>query len=302
MDKDKRRVIGAAILLPLIVIVSLNNIGVISLSDVFFELLGYPWLPIWTNDYFGVGEIGYCPSLPCDPIYHRFWVSPHDTEIRVYPFGVGLLLKCQNLSCVHKEGDNLLIYDNHTKLEFRNSPIFYAETELYCSDNVKDVLVVSANYTSSTVCRVYDETGELVYKGSPNSGFKFWWKYKYGLAIICDDVTLAFSLDPSWGVFVNIDTNKIRVSDLGCSPISVPYPIKAYIATMKGNHPELAYNVYCAAFGGCTPPPTTPPPELPSPPTTPPPELPSPNILSEFSWIGWVVLIVLILLLLVVIF
>ena len=78
---------------------------------------------------------------------------------------------------------------------------------------------------------------------------------------------------------------KIRfdLSDYEDGPGDASYPLTVYYAVEKGNHPELAYDVYCMAFGGCTP---TPQPELPA----------TPEI--DWNWLLFIIILVVVLLIL----
>jgi len=243
MNGIQRWLVSSLVVVALIgaLLVLFTYTGIISLP---FGLFG----ALWSNAYFGV----YLASAG-DTGLHNIYVSPDAENSVLIPLKT---VECPDSSCVYYYSDDLLISDGITEIYFnKTNPIFVYKTNQFCVN--ASALVFSFVKLSGTIgtCRIYDRDGNMIFVGNAGDTFEIR-ENEVAFAVICgDNITTAVAFYSPVGAQVFFETSQYYyIRDLACTENSNPYMMRAYATIMKGSHPELANEVYQAAFESWTQP------------------------------------------------
>jgi len=242
--------------------------------------------PVWRGNYFSVWEFGAGESGVDD--YWCYDISANQLESRIRPYWH--TFKCYNHACFMPSGDSLIIYDDVMTLTMsKDSPIITANINKFCyrdeygrepSENWRNHYIFFGLAPTDNVT-IYDKDGNITFQGGETTVHI---DPPIAVAIYDGDVTVAVAYENApEGADLQISGGIFSMRDSYCGPGDASYPLTVYYAVEKGSHPELAYDVYCMAFGGCTP---TPQPELPA----------TPEI--DWNWLLFIIILVVVLLIL----
>jgi len=254
----------AVVLISVAVVITLDYVGAVPLSETISKYFVYDWLPFWQNGYFAVWKDGLCPSPPCDYFtYYKFYVKTHgsyEKQVELELFDEWPVY-CPDLSCINIGAGSLTVIDGVVTYSFDSTPIFMIENNQFCqiitnplnpgSEFWADEIIEA--YGDIKNCKVYDREGKIIFEGTGSTVVK---DDKVAVAIVCDGITIGAAFPSSVGAEIRIADRYIDIEDAGCILSHEPIPtatMKAYVAFAPGMYPELANDLYCKAFGGCEP-------------------------------------------------
>ena len=253
MDKESKKVIAFTLVVACFAALAGNA----------FLNLGLFLDKVWQNNYITVYEEG--AGEPRVDDYWKFVIKANgDLSTKVVPYDH--VFECYDHSCISSTANGLMIYDSVMSLTFYNDkPYFVADIYKFCYYDVPPGASASPDWRNDYLfwahsptynVTIYNKDGEVIWRGGqewfnldPPIAFAFY----NGISTIA----VAYTNAPE-GVAVQVADNVIVVADRSCEAGGASYHVTAYYALEYGNHPELAYDVYCMAFGGCTPAPPQP--------------------------------------------
>jgi len=244
--QDRKKVIGVAFVLACLA--ALFGAAVLSLLPD----------PVWRGQYFAVWEFG--KGEPGVDDYFDYDISADGLKSRISPYYH--FYECFNHECFKRSGDYLIISDDIMALTLHSgSPYFTANITKFCYYDVQPDRSAPPNWRNdhpffgladTSNVTIYDKDGEVVFQGGETT-VNLDPPLAYAIYLAGNDVTVAVAYDAPEGALLQVRDGIFSMFDNACGLGDASYPVTIYYGMAKGEHPEFAYDVYCMAFGGCTP-------------------------------------------------